>query len=172
MRYLFIIILFLMSYNSSAQMKSSFKVLPDEEDTGGIYQGYCSWPDILKLPAFADMGNDHNFFNDTTSLAFLKEHLVKYDIIVFMGTWCSDSRDLLPPFYELVKKTGYPEDSIMLIVLDRNKKAEDHIEEKYAISNVPTFILIKDGKEVGRITEQVQVDMEQDLINLIKADLQ
>jgi len=161
-----------MSYNSSAQKEHGFKILPDEEDAGGIYQGYCTWPDLIKLPAFADIAKDHGFFRDEASLDFLKEHLVKYDIIVFMGTWCSDSRDLLPPFYELIKKTGYPENRVTLIALDRDKKAEDHVEEKYAISNVPTFILIKDGKEAGRITEQVTLDMERDLINLIKADLQ
>jgi len=168
MRYLFVIILFLMSYNSLAQMKSEFKVLPDEEDTWGVYQGYCAWSDLAQLPPFTILKEEPHFFKDEEALDFLKKYLPGYEIVVFMGTWCSDSRDLLPPFYEIIKKTGYPEDKIMLIALDRDKKAEDHIEATYHITNVPTFILIKDGQEAGRITEQVQTDMAQDLTDLIK----
>ena len=171
MRQLLIITFLFSSIISSGQMKSAFTTLPDEEGAI-VYQGYCSWADLLGIPEFKALNSGQEHFKDEVSLLFLKEHLPEYKIMIFLGTWCSDSQDLLPLFYELVRKTGFPENEVVIIALDRHKRAKDHIEEQYSITNVPTFILMKDGKEAGRITEQVEVNMGQDLIALIKADQQ
>jgi hypothetical protein len=37
--------------------------------------------------------------------------------------------------------------------VDRSKKTIQHLSETFHIINVPTIIVLKDGKEVGRIIE-------------------
>lgn len=74
-------------------------------------------------------------------------------IVVFGGTWCEDTQNLLPQLYRLADSSHYADSAITLIGVDRNKKTLDGLSEAFHITNVPTFIVMKDGKEVGRIIE-------------------
>lgn len=71
----------------------------------------------------------------------------------FGGTWCHDTQNLWPIFYRLIDKSGYPEKNITLIAVDRKKKTLYKLSKKYRITNVPTFIVLAKGKEVGRVVE-------------------
>jgi thiol-disulfide isomerase/thioredoxin len=74
--------------------------------------------------------------------------------MVFGGTWCHDTQNLLPLFYKLIDKSGFPENQVYLIGVDRAKTTFKSLHKKFAILNVPTFIIIdKKGKEVGRVVE-------------------
>jgi thiol-disulfide isomerase/thioredoxin len=77
----------------------------------------------------------------------------KFSMIVFGGTWCGDTKQLLPVFYRLVDKSGYPDNKITLIGVDRSKHTIEDLHTKWSITNVPTFIVIANGKEVGRVVE-------------------
>jgi thiol-disulfide isomerase/thioredoxin len=73
--------------------------------------------------------------------------------LVFGGTWCGDTRFLLPKFYSLLDTAGITEDHITLVGVDYSKKAIGNLAEAFNIQRVPTFIVLKDGKEVGRVVE-------------------
>jgi len=94
---------------------------------------------------------------------------VKGDVeyLVFFGTWCGDSRRHVPRFLKIADETGIPASRIRLYGLDRTKKSADGLTERYAIERVPTFILLKGGTEVGRITELPTTSMEADLLTLL-----
>ncbi len=74
-------------------------------------------------------------------------------MVIFGGTWCEDTQNLLPQFYRLVDSAGYPDSCITLIGVDRNKKTLDNLSDAFGITNVPTFIVMKEGKEIARIVE-------------------
>ena len=88
--------------------------------------------------------------------------------IVFGGTWCSDTHDLLPPFYNVMKQSHISENQITLHLVDRTKRDKDGSTEKYDIQNLPTFIIYKDGKEVGRIVETAKKSIESDIASFLK----
>ncbi|HEX8332959.1 MAG TPA: thioredoxin family protein [Segetibacter sp.] len=73
--------------------------------------------------------------------------------VVFGGTWCHDTQNLLPVFYRLADKGGVSNDKITLVGMDRAKTALNGFEKAFKITNVPTFIVMKDGKEIGRVVE-------------------
>jgi thiol-disulfide isomerase/thioredoxin len=75
------------------------------------------------------------------------------NFIVFGGTWCEDTQNLLPQFYKLQELTGMKEDRIVFFGVDRDKKTIDNIAQTFNITNVPTIIVMKDGKEAGRVVE-------------------
>ncbi len=77
----------------------------------------------------------------------------KFTMVVFGGTWCEDTQNLLPKFYQLVNASGYPESQISLIAVDRKKQTINDLNKRFNIINVPTFIVLKEGKEVGRVVE-------------------
>lgn len=90
---------------------------------------------------------------DAAAVAAFSKNKDKFKMVVFGGTWCGDTKNLLPIFYRLVEKSGYPEKNITLIGVDRAKTAPNDLHLKYNIKNVPTFIVFKDGKEIGRVVE-------------------
>jgi hypothetical protein len=66
---------------------------------------------------------------------------------------CDDSRSLLPVFYRLVNNSNYPDSSITLIGVDRSKTTLYNLHNAFHITEVPTFIVMEDGKEIGRVVE-------------------
>ncbi len=79
----------------------------------------------------------------------------QFSLIVFGGTWCEDTQNLLPMFYKLIDKSEYPSKKLTLVGVNRAKQSgADSLSSKYKITNVPTFIVLnKKGDEVGRIVE-------------------
>jgi len=87
--------------------------------------------------------------------------------LVFLGTWCGDSRREVPRFLKIADSAGIPMDLITLYGLDRSKKSPDGLEEEYRIEFVPTFVALAGGKEIGRIVEKPQVSMEADMLMIL-----
>jgi thiol-disulfide isomerase/thioredoxin len=83
--------------------------------------------------------------------------------------WCGDSKRELPRFLKIADEAGFPPARITLYSLDRTKKSPDGMTARYGIEYVPTFIVLKDGAEVGRITESPKVSVEADLLTILAA---
>lgn len=88
------------------------------------------------------------------------------EIIVFGGTWCGDTQNLLPKFYKVMDGIK-PTPKTTLVLVDRDKKSGEGIEKQYKIERVPTFIVLKNGVEVGRVVESVENSIEADLAAII-----
>jgi len=82
-----------------------------------------------------------------------KKNGSKFKVVVLFGTWCEDSQNLLPVFYRLVDKSGYPEANITLIGVDRAKTTLNNLHTTYKLVSVPTFIVMQDDKEIARVVE-------------------
>ena len=83
----------------------------------------------------------------------LKQKSTELQLIVFGGTWCSDTKYILPKLFALTDAASFPQDRVTLIGVDRNKKTLSHLSEALNVINVPTIIVMKEGKEVGRVVE-------------------
>lgn len=89
------------------------------------------------------------------------------DVIVFFGGWCSDSKREVPRFQKLTDLAGFPQDHIRYYALDRTKKSDDGMTDRWHIERVPTFIFLVHEKEIGRITESPAVSMEADVLGIL-----
>lgn len=83
----------------------------------------------------------------------LKENQDKIHLIIFAGTWCEDTHFVLPKFFKIQEAANFPESRIALFALDRSKKMPNPIAEALNVKDVPTIIVMKDGKELGRVIE-------------------
>ena len=90
---------------------------------------------------------------DASAVTAFQKNKDKIHVIIFGGTWCEDTQNLLPVFYRLADKSGLPDSSITFIGVDRKKQTLDNLSAAFNITNVPTFIIMHDGKEVGRVVE-------------------
>jgi len=88
-----------------------------------------------------------------SALEGLKNHKDSIQLIVFMGTWCEDSHNVIPKFYSLVDQAEFSSERVTLIGVDRNKKTLSHLSEALNVDKVPTIIVLKNGKELGRVIE-------------------
>lgn len=77
----------------------------------------------------------------------------KIHIVLFGGTWCEDTQFILPKFFALQEKSGFPDAGISFFAVDRSKKTIGGVADAFKITNVPTIIVMKDGKEIGRVVE-------------------
>jgi thioredoxin 1 len=70
---------------------------------------------------------------------------VKTEVIDFWATWCGPCK-LMNTIIDEVEKEN-PDLTITRIDIDSNKD----MVEQYNIQSVPTYIILKDGKEIDRI---------------------
>ncbi|HSB94386.1 MAG TPA: thioredoxin family protein, partial [Flavitalea sp.] len=64
-----------------------------------------------------------------------------------------DTQYILPKFFTMVDAAKFPEKNITIIGLDEQKHSLGNLAEAMAVVNVPTFIVMKNGKEIGRVVE-------------------
>lgn len=83
----------------------------------------------------------------------LQQHKDSLQLLVFMGTWCEDSQFIIPKLFSLTEAAGFPAERITLLGVDRKKKSFGSLSLALNITNVPTIIVLKQGKELGRVVE-------------------
>lgn len=97
--------------------------------------------------------NQNIYEPDTAIVRAMEEAKGKVHFVVFGGTWCEDTQFILPRFFKLQEQSGFPDKSISFFGVNRVKQALGDITTAFKIINVPTIIVMKDGKEVGRVVE-------------------
>ena len=87
-------------------------------------------------------------------------------ITIFMGTRCSDSQMHVPAFFRVLDALAFSGE-VQIIGVDRDKKTPTGSATNNGITNVPTFIFYKDGKEVHRIVESPVEFLEDDMLAIL-----
>ena len=149
---LIIPIFFICDVGGSIFAQSQAEISRDEEGNK-VLKGIISRSQLENDTAFSWWAeNLKGFTPQSQAVAELKKNQ-HIQFIAFMGTWCSDSKFIVPKFYSLLDAAGFPQDKVTLIGVDRDKKTLSHLAEALNIENVPTIIVLNNGKEVGRVVE-------------------
>lgn len=115
--------------------------------------------------------NYDNYLVNKAIAKQLKDSLKHYEIKVFLGTWCGDSKKEIPRFYKVLETARFPENQLQVIAVNRTedayKQSPNHEEKGLNIHRVPTFIFYKDGKEVNRIVEHPKETFERDMLSIV-----
>lgn len=155
MKQLFIVLSFIglmTACSSTKKMQTNYQVLDYKGQK--MLKGVINRSLLENDTAFAWFKENMQYGKpDAAAVTAFQQHKTDFKIVVFGGTWCEDTQNLLPKFYKLVDQSGYPESSITLVAVDRAKTTLDNLHVTYNITNVPTFIVLKAGKEVGRVVE-------------------
>jgi thiol-disulfide isomerase/thioredoxin len=119
-----------------------------------IIKGFFEKSLLIADPAFSwYAANQKNFVPNADAVKAFSENKESIHILAFGGTWCDDTKSLLPKFFALTDAAGFPDNKITMIGVDRDKKTLHHLAEAFQVINVPTFIVLKNGKEIGRVVE-------------------
>lgn len=85
---------------------------------------------------------------------------------VYLGTWCGDSvREVTRLFRYL--ETGAMPFSVRWIAVDRDKRAPG-LTDGVGLERVPTFVVQREGREVGRVIETPANELGADLLALLR----
>jgi len=94
-----------------------------------------------------------------------------YDVDVFLGTWCSDSRREVPRFNNILKNAALLNKiNVTLWAVDREQKLGNGLAQQNNIERVATFVFYKEKEEIGRIIETPEQTLEADILNILKAN--
>ena len=90
------------------------------------------------------------------------------EVKVFIGTWCPDTKRLLPKLYKVLDEAGYERDRIFLYGLNKEKKSPKKLEQAYQIKYVPTILFFSEGNELNRIVEIPIESIEKDILKILR----
>src|ERR1700745_1282574 len=81
-----------------------------------VLRGLISRADIENDTAFSWFKKNYNLGRpDASAVAAFKQHAGNFHVLIFCGTWCPDTQNLLPQFYRLTDAAGYADSSVTLI---------------------------------------------------------
>ena len=122
--------------------------------------------EILKR---SEWNNNYSKYSvDPTIASAIREKIEKIDsIIIYFGFWCSDSRNNVPKFIKLMELVNPDKITINYISVGRKTQNAKYFSDKLKIIRVPTFIFLKNGKEVGRIVENPVKSLSEDILEII-----
>lgn len=141
----------------------AYEIVQDTETV--VLKGLLNRKDLEADPVHFKWFTENRKYGraDEAAVQAFKQKGSQFQVVIFGGTWCHDTQNLLPVFYRLADLAGYADDQVTLIGVDRAKTTLDNLHKAFHITNVPTFIVMKDGKEVGRVVEYgkySQIDKE------------
>ena len=101
----------------------------------------------------------------------LRAPLKGVSVEAYFGTWCGDSKRQVPRLLKLLDVAGFDEKRLTMVGLsDRAmefKKSPGGAEVKRRIHRTPTFVILRDGAEIGRIVETPATSLEADLLAIL-----
>jgi hypothetical protein len=115
--------------------------------------------------------NYKDYIVDTTTALQVRSLVKNKRFLLFMGTWCGDSRREVPRIYKLLDYCGISPAQVELINLNNQgtdyKQSPTHEEKGLHIIRVPTLLVMVHNKETGRIVETPVVSWEKDLLAIL-----
>jgi tetratricopeptide (TPR) repeat protein len=107
---------------------------------------------------------------DTPTAEQLKPVLRKKRFVIFMGTWCGDSKREVPRIFKLLEYCGVDQSRIQLVMVSNvdsmYKQSPGHEEVGLNIHRVPDLLMFDHNNELGRIVESPVESLEKDLLSI------
>jgi len=108
---------------------------------------------------------------DSITANQIKPLLKNKRFLLFMGTWCGDSRREVPRIYKILDYCRVKPAQIQLITLNNSdtayKQSPGHEERGLNIRRVPTLLIFENQREVGRIVESPVTSLEKDILAIV-----
>ncbi len=88
-------------------------------------------------------------------------------IEIFLGTWCSDTKRNVSAYFKIMDMVDNPLIMTSYIGIPREDDSRKPFIEGKNIIKVPTFIIIIDNQEKGRIIENPTKSVEEDVLDIV-----
>jgi len=138
-----------------------------------ILLGKCTRERLAKAPFDTWFNKNYDSYSvDSNTANQLKPLLKHTQFLLFMGTWCGDSRREVPRIYKILDYCHIKPSQLQLINLNNSdtayKQSPEHEEKGLNIKRVPTLLLFENHRELGRIVESPAISLEKDLLAIVR----
>ena len=148
---------------------SSALAQTNQEETTRMLVGQINQKGLEKSPYNQWFSKNYQDYEvKTPALELDKKTISQLKIKIFLGTWCGDSKREVPRFLKIATHLGIAPDQIEMIALKRNRKSPTGEHKGLYIHHVPTFIITREGQELGRIVEEPSESLETDFAKIIQ----
>lgn len=145
--------IFLLSITIASSAQQLSTSVPDHEE-GKYLVGVVTTEQITSDTSFGWWASNSKYFKAKPKVVeSIQQKADSVQYVLFLGTWCHDSQQLLPAYLKSLEAAGVPDKNLTLIAVDRKKVAPGNLHKVFNVVNVPTIIVMKQGKEMGRIEE-------------------
>lgn len=101
-------------------------------------------------------------------VGILKEHIgTGLTVDVYLGLWCPDSENNVPPFIKIIDRLDAAIPVRYIGVARKSGRTVRYYVEEFKVERVPTFIFYREGREIGRIVENPQAGMIEDMLDIV-----
>jgi thiol-disulfide isomerase/thioredoxin len=130
-----------------------YEVIPDDKEKKTL-RGLLTKEQITKDTAFGWYADNLKYFRpDSTIVKDIRSKADKIEIVLFCGTWCHDSQQLIPKYISTLEAANFPDQKLTIIGVDRAKTTISGLHKVFGLVSVPTIIVMQNGKEVDRVVE-------------------
>ena len=166
MRSAILLVLFLSVGSLFAQELN--KTIVDPQLEREVLIGKCDREGLNSDLFVEHFNREYNAYNpDKNAVKELRRLKKGVDMVIVMGSWCSDSQEQVPRFYKILDEIKYKDSQVELISVDRAKTGGEYDVSGFDIKRVPTFIFYKNERELGRITESPSTTLEKDMLLIL-----
>src|ERR1051325_6734033 len=155
MKKLLLLSLIIIAVSNFVSAQGQYEILterPNEKTWKGIISREAIMSDTFFMNHWY-LANQNSYAPNQNAIAGLKKWADSLQLLVFMGTWCEDSQFIIPKFFMLTDAAGFPGNKITVIGVDRSKKTLSHLTEVLGGLDVRTIMVMRNGKEMGRVVE-------------------
>ena len=99
-------------------------------------------------------------------IELIKKYSKGVSVEVYFGSWCSDSYTWVPAFLNIADNTSFKKD-VTIVGLPKAIPKRSAYALGKNILKVPTFVFIREGKEIGRIIESPTETLSVDIIKIL-----
>ena len=133
----------------------------------------CCTREALNREPFAAWFNN-NYFNykvDTSLISALKQNMNQKQFLLFLGTWCGDSKREVPRILKVLDYCNVRDEQIKIVMVSNvdslYKQSPEHEEKGLNITRVPTLIVYENNTEINRFIEYPVESLEKDLLRIL-----
>jgi hypothetical protein len=88
-------------------------------------------------------------------------------IDIYLGLWCPDSINNVPPFLKIIDATGIAVPVRLFKVQRKPTRNIKYFVDQLQVERVPTFIFYRDNVEIGRIVENPKAGLAEDMMEIL-----
>ena len=140
----------------------SLSSMAQQSDSTQVLEGKLTRSQLEQFDWFK---KQYNTYKPFPAVLHQLTNYPKCSIMVVLGTWCSDSHELVPQLFKVADMAGI--EKIELIGVDRKKHCSTFDISALGIEYVPVIMVFNNKKLVGKIVETTQKTMEEDLLQLL-----
>jgi thiol-disulfide isomerase/thioredoxin len=171
MKHVFISVLcIIINVNTSAQF--IINQVTKDKNGNDMLLGCCTREALSREPFAAWFNN--NYFNykvDTSLIVPLKNKMDQKQFLIFMGTWCGDSKREVPRMLKILDYCGVRPEQVKIVMVSNAdslyKQSPAHEEKGLNILRVPTMIVYDNTTEINRLIEYPVESLEKDLFKIM-----